>query len=583
MPAMSRLQGIRSWVSARLERYRIRLGRADALLALAVLGAMTGVAAGLAIVGFRLIVEGSQAGFMPGAEPENYEGLSWGWRLALPVIGGLLMAALFRWAGGGLEALGVARVMERMAYHQGHFTLRGFVLQFVGAAVAIVSGHSVGREGPNVFLGAASGSFIGQWLALPNNSIRTLAGCGTAAGIAASFNTPLAGVIFALEVVMNEYTLASFIPVILAAAIATLLSNAVFGSSAAFLVPDFGLEAFHDVLAVIVLGIAAGVVSSAFVDMLQRTAAAARRLKIWWRLMLSGVLMGFLGVAVPAVMGIGYDTLERALAGELLAGTLLLLVLAKMLATTVSVGLGVPGGMIGPALFIGACLGGVVGIGAQSFGASSDMVFFVLLGMGAMMGASLQAPLAALTAMVELTHSPTIIMPGMLAVVIASLTASELFRKESLFIAMLKASGMDYSASPVLQALRRVGVAGVMSTRFVRTQAVVEREKARELLAGEPAWLLIDGPDGPQGLLRAVDLAGHLDGEKGDDPVDLRRIPGERYNVAPVNLQATLQEALETLRRSSAEALYVERMTAPGIRRIYGILTQEMVESTYRV
>ena len=199
-----------------------------------------------------------------------------------------------------------------------------------------------------------------------------------------------------------------------------------------------------------------------------------------------------------------------------------------------------------------------------------------------MMGATLQAPLAALTAMVELAHNPAIIMPGMLAVVIASLTASELFRQESLFITMLKASGMDYRTSPVLQALRRVGVAAVMSGSFVRTPVRIGRDKARELLAGEPAWLLVDVDKGPSMLLRALDLARFLDTDETAEPVDLEEIPGLRHDVGAIHLQATLQEAVDVLNGSSADALYVERMTAPGIHRIYGIITREMVESAYR-
>lgn len=581
---MSRRRAIRNRLADRLERFRIRLGRPDALMPLAALGVLTGVAAGLVIVGFRLIVEGTQAGFLPGGQAENYEGLSWGWRLLLPVLGGVLLAALFRWAGRGQQVLGVAQVMERMAYHQGHFTVRGFALQFVGAAIALISGHSVGREGPHVYLGAASGSFIGQWLALPNNSIRTLAGCGTAAGIAASFNTPLAGVIFALEVVMTEYTLASFIPVVLSAAVATLVSNAVLGADAVFHLNEVSLGALSDVLLVIVLGLAAGVLAAGFNQMLETTARHGRRLAIWWRMLVAGVLVGIAGVMVPEVMGIGYDTLHRLLAGELAVAGLALILALKLLATTASVGLGVPGGMIGPSLFLGACLGGLVGALGQALGVSSDSVLFVLLGMGAMMGASLQAPLAALTAMMELTQMPGIIMPGMLAVVTASLTASEPFGKESLFITMLKASGKDYSASPVLQTLRRVGVAGVMSTRFARTPGRISREQAVELLASEPVWLLIDGERGPRALLRAVDLASHLEATaiEGGADIDLWAIPARRLDVAAIHLQATLQEALDLLRASSAEALFVERMTAPGIRRIYGILTLDMVESAYK-
>ena len=120
------------------EKARIHLARPDALVALALLGVATGVAAGGVIVAFRLLVEGAQAGFLPGGEPENYEGLAWQWRLALPVLGGLVLAVVFRRYGKGFEVLGVARVMERMAYHQGYLTRRGFVLQFIGAALAIV-------------------------------------------------------------------------------------------------------------------------------------------------------------------------------------------------------------------------------------------------------------------------------------------------------------------------------------------------------------------------------------------------------------------------------------------------------------
>ena len=145
MGCMSRRTDKRRKLHDRLERARIRLARPDALLQLALLGILTGLAAGLVIVAFRYLVEGLQAAFLPGGNAENYEGLGWQWRLLLPVLGGVLLAALFRWWGKGIQLLGVARVMERMAYHQGYLTLREFVLQFVGAAVAIASGHSVGR------------------------------------------------------------------------------------------------------------------------------------------------------------------------------------------------------------------------------------------------------------------------------------------------------------------------------------------------------------------------------------------------------------------------------------------------------
>jgi len=215
--------------------------------------------------------------------------------------------------------------------------------------------------------------------------------------------------------------------------------------------------------------------------------------------------------------------------------------------------------------------------------AGLDSGLYALLGMGGMMGASLQAPLAALTAMMELTHSPQLIMPGMLVIVVAGLTASELLHKESLFVAMLKANDMDYSTHPVMQLLRRIGVASVMNQRFKRAERTIAPGEAQELLADSPEWILIQGQGAPVALMPAVDLARYLQEHKDEVMIDLAAIPGQRHEVAAIHLQATLQEALEVLDRQRVDALYVERVTAPGIRRVYGILTRKQIESAYRL
>lgn len=565
----------------------MNLSRSDALLTLAVLGLITGLLAGAVIVAFRLLVEGSQGSFLPGGEVENYEALP-GWlRFTLPVIGGLVIGLIFRWTSGGIHMLGVARVIERLTYHQGYISLRELLLQFVGAALALISGHSVGREGPNVHLGAASGSLLGQRLSLPNNCIRTLVGCGTAAGISASFNTPLAGVIFALEVVMMEYTLASFIPVILAAVSADALSILFLGSDPLFRVPTHALSSLLEMPLVLVLGLAVGVAAAAFIQLYQYIGNQGKDLDFWWRTTLAGIIVGLCSLVMPQVMGVGYDTVNAAMLGELGLGLLLSLVLFKIVASAASGAFGIPGGMIAPSLFIGASVGGAVGVAADMLLPASDINpgFYALLGMGAMMGASLQAPLAGLTAMLELTHSPSVIMPGMLAIVVAALAASELFGKESIFITVLKASGRDYRTNPVLQTLRRIGVASVMRQNFARSDRMLSREQAEPLLADEPEWILIDQDGQPHALIRAVDLARHLQNkeeeEGGIEEIDLMEIPAWREQVLPINLQATLQEALELLNKDPAEALYVERMNVPGISRIYGILTREQIESAY--
>ncbi|MCP5442544.1 MAG: chloride channel protein [Chromatiaceae bacterium] len=571
-----------------LDRHRLRLAHPNALLQLALLGLLTGLLAGAVILLFRLAVEGAQSAFLPDGLPENYEMLPVWFRVLLPILGGVAIGLIFLRFSGGLYLLGVARVMERMSYHQGYLTLRGFLLQFVGAAMAIISGHSVGREGPHVYLGAASGSLLGQYLRLPNNCIRTLVGCGAAAAISASFNTPLAGVIFALELVMMEYTLASFIPVMLAAASANAVSVMVLGSEPAFQIPELHLGTLKEMPLVVLLGVVAGSLSALFVHLLQSLSQLVQKWPFWLRTSCAGVAVGALATLMPQVMGIGYDTVNSALLGEIGYSVLALLLLFKMLATTASVGMGIPGGMIGPALFMGSILGSLFAQIANMLlpDAGFDVGFYAVLGMGAMMGASIQAPLAALTAMIELTFSPQIVMPGMLAVVIAGLTASELFGKESIFSAVLKAAGMDYNADPVTQALRRIGVASVMQRNYARTGAQLSREDARDLLEKEPVWLLVYREHEPIALMQAVDLVRYLqdaDSELTEDMrIDLMVIPGQRFEVAGVNLQANLQEALEILNRKGVDALYVERMTVPGINRIYGVLTRHSVENSYR-
>lgn len=567
--------------AALLDRLRLRLARPDALLSHALLGMLAGLLAGGVIVGFRLAVEGIQAAMLP-LHGENYEALGIGVRLALPLLGALLIAWVLARVARDVGVLGVARVMERMEYHQGYLNLRELVAQFLGAAIAIVSGHSVGREGPHVHLGAASASLFGQGLRLPNNSIRSLSACGVAAAIAASFNTPLAGVIFALEVLALEYSPRGFMPIILAAVSANALSVAVFGSAPVLAVAPFTLGSLADLLPVVLLGIFAGAVSAAYIQALQSMTRLGQSLALTWRLALAGVLSGGCAALVPEVMGLGYDTLNALLAGALPWSFLLILLVAKLIATASSIGLGVPGGTIGPALFLGAVIGNLSAVLSPGEVDATAVSFHALLGMGAMMGASLQAPLAALTAIVELTHNPGVIMPGMLTIILATLTTRQLFGKDSLFLSVLRAKGLDYNASPVVQLLRRSGVASVMNTHFAHCHAELERSEAERLVSEGRDWIIIERAGRPALLMPGIALASALSRLPDAGQINLLDIPAERLELAPVPLQATLQEALDVLQARGVDALRVERTTAPGIQHVYGVLTRGRIESAYR-
>ena len=568
-----------------LENLRTRLAGPDALPQLAALGLATGLLAGGVIMVFRMLIESAQGTFLPGGGTEDYEALSAGLRFLIPTLGGLFIGLLFHFAGG--VQVGVVHVLERLAYNQGHLPLRNALFQFIGAALSIVSGHSVGREGPGIHLGAASGSLLGQGLHLPNNNMQILVASGAAASIAASFNTPLAGVIFAMEVILMEYTIAGFTPVILAAVSATALNRLVFGPEPAFSVPTMQLGSLLELPYLLVMGVVIGALAAAFISLLQRVTVWGRDIPLWWRMTLAGAFTGLCALVVPEVMGIGYDTVNHAMLGQLGLGLLAAIVLFKLVATATALGLGLPGGLIGPTLVIGASAGGVLGLLATGFfpGQVASPGFYAMLGASAMMGATLQAPLAALMALLELTTNTNLILPGMLAVIFSGITSSHLFGRGPVFMTLLRSRGLDYRSDPVAQSLRRVGVAGVYSTAFVRAPREIDRTAAQELLEHAPLWVLVEQDGRPISLLLAADLARLLaaeaEGEAEETPIDLMAIPGQREDVAPIDYRATLQQALEVMNEKNINALYVTASLRARRGGIAGIITRQNVESHY--
>ena len=546
------------------------------------LGLITGIVVGVLIVLFRLYIESTQSLILPSADPENYEELLPHQRLLLSAGGGLLLGVIFYLFYRDTIRVGVIHVLERLNYHEGHLPFRNAVFQFIGGGLSLISGHSLGREGPSIHLGAAAASLLGQKMRLPNNSIRSLVACGSAAAIAASFNTPLAGVIFSMEVIMLEYSISGFIPVILAAVSATAITRLVFAAEPAFIVPALEIASFWELPVIVLMGIIIGGMAAVFIRLTRFMIVRGKKLHIVLRMFLAGVFVGLVAYLAPEVMGIGYDTVDKAILADL--GILLLLWIAvlKLLATAVCVGFSLPAGLIGPTLFIGAMLGGAAGQLIDFIpGISSHPGFYAMLGMGAMMGATLQAPLAALIALLELTGNQHIIFPGMLAIVSANLATRELFGQTSIYRTQMQEIGLDYRNDPFAQSLRRLGVASVMNTNFVLITPTVKRERAMAIIAQKPQWLVIK-TDQVNLLLPAADLARYLE-ESSDEEIDLLEIPSQRLELAPIRQQSTLQQAHKQLRETEAEALYVIRPLGAGADRIYGIVTLQDIERGYQM
>jgi H+/Cl- antiporter ClcA len=578
------LRRLRAALGRVLEDQRLRVSRAEALPQLGVLGIACGLLAGLVMMAFRMVIDLSQGAFLPPGATENYEGLSPELRALLPIAGALVVAAMFQPLPELVRNVGVVHVMERLAHHQGRLPLRNAVVQFIGAAVAIVAGMSVGREGPAIHLGAASASVAGQRLGLPNNGLRILVGCGAAAAIAASFNTPLAGVAFAMEVVLMEYTVIGFAPVILAAVSATAVTHVVYGNAPAFAVPPLDLRSLWELPYVLAMGLIIGVLAAAFVALVDVTARRTAGWPFWIRALLAGVLTGACALPAPEIMGIGYDTVGSALLGNVPATVLIAVVVFKLLATGAAIGMGVPGGLIGPALVIGAAAGGALGFLGQWVAPAnvSPPGFYALIGLGAMVAGTLHAPLAALTAMLELTGNPHIIWPGMLAAIAAYGVSRVVFGQQPVFITLMRARGLDYRNDPIVQSLRRVGIAAAMDLSVAGLPRRVTRAAVDAALARNPGWILVLGARGPEALLPAVDLARQTVEQPDAGAFDLLEVPAVRLQVAPIQLEATLQEAFDAMEATGAEALYVPRPSASAADPAYGIVTRADIDRHYR-
>ncbi len=566
-----------------LEKLRLRLANPDAILLVAVLGMLIGLLAGGIIIGFRLLVEYLQSFYLPSGS-ENYASVDVLFRLLLPTLGGLLIGLLFHFTPAADRHVGIVHVIERLIYYHGYLPLRNALLQFFGAAFSIASGHSVGREGPSVHLGAASGSLAGKWLHLPNNTIRTLVACGIAAAIGASFNTPLAGVIFAMEVVMMEYTIGSFTPVILASFSATMLSREVYGAAPAFVVPALQMGAVHELPVLLATAVAVGLVAAGFITLLRYFSSLLADVPIWFRMALGGLITGLCAVAIPQIMGVSYGAVNDTLLGQLPLWLMLGILALKLLATAAGLGMGLPGGLIGPSMVLGAMVGGSVGLTVSTLvpGEMSSHGFYAMLGMGAMMGATLQAPLAALMALLELTANPNILLPAMLTVIVSGLISKELVGGKSIYLILLEARGLTFRYNPLAQSLHHIGVTSVMSRNFAASERVATRENLRRVMEHSPQWVVVKEDNKPRSLLPGSDLALFLEGETGEgEQVDLMEIPAVRQKLTVVPRHVTLWEALDMLDKAKSNAAYITRGDSSGVG-IYGILTRKDIEATYR-
>jgi CIC family chloride channel protein len=573
----------RKSISTRLNRHtefvRDQMASVDSLPLLTLLGLLTGVLAGGVIVLFRWAVELPLGYFLPG-NFENFEAISSWLHFVLPLSGAILLGLILQKVDKRHHAAGIGHVMDRLQNHQGRMPLGNFVTQFFGGALCLLSGQSVGREGPAVHLGAGSGSLLGQWLKLPTNSLRPLAGCGVAAAIAACFNTPMAGVIFAMEVVVMQYSITGFIPVTLAAVAGATMTRLAFGPEIAFINAQSVMGDLNELPMMVLVGLAVSVFAAAYIRLHSLSCRWALNRAIALRFTLAGLLTACCAIGVPQIMGVGYDTISSAMAGDIGLSLLLIIALVKLLTTSVSLGVGMPGGVVGPLLFIGACVGGAVGMAAQMLipDSASAIGFYVILGMGAMMGATLNAPLASMMAILELTYNSNIIFPSMLVVIVACLMTRWLFRCDGLFQNVLRIQGKFRSTEATEQLLSHTGVRGLMDRHLVESKIQTTLDEATRLLSHHPHWILLLETNQ---LLQPADLHLYLQNITNEQSINLNEIPARRYDLARISADANLYEALTLMNQHQVDVLWVESLT--DNHQPLGIISRNKIDNYYRI
>ncbi len=524
---------------------------------LAIIG---GAASALLVVLFTLTIEEIQQLYL--VKRDNYNSLDKVSRFQLPIIGSLIILLIAWLTGYKYLRTGIPFVLHRLKVAHGIIPFKNTLNQFWGSAVALASGFSVGREGPAVHLGAACSSYLGSALKLPYNSVRTLCACGIAAGIAATFNTPIAAVIFVMEVIMREYKAHIFIPVMLASIVGSLITRSVFDTSHNFeYFNTIALEQQH-YFSLVLLAIALGVLAAVFNKYLVLIVKQSVKYHIVPRLMVAAFITGTLGYLVPGAMGTGTSAIDISLTSDLQLGFLFSLLIAKLLMTMFALGLGIPGGIIGPTLGIGAITGACAGaLMMQVLPGEQLGNDFILMGMAGFMAACLNAPLAALLAVVELSSQLELVLPAMIVITIASIVSRQLCKNESIFTMQLDAQNLLYRKPPIEESLQNIGALAVMKDDLLILEEASARTIIGELLNSHESQLIINKKSTSQTNTLNNYYWAQLDVEVVDEEgEDIEHNLAQKlilHKLIPLSHQATLAEAYLALVEQRSGAVYI--------------------------
>jgi CIC family chloride channel protein len=551
---------------------------------MAVLAVAVGLAGGFGAVGFRYLIDFFQ-NLAYGSSEELLNvvlALPWYLKVWVPAAGGLVVGPLVYFFAREAKGHGVPEVMEAVALKGGVIRKRVVFVKILASAISISTGGSVGREGPIVQIGSAIGSALGQVLKVSQDRMRTLVGCGAAAGIAATFNAPIAGAMFALEVVLGEFGLATFSPIVISSVVATAVSRAFLGDIPAFIVPAYELVSVWEFPMYLVLGIFCAMVGVAFTRGLYRVEDLFDDFKFpeYLKAIIGGMILGAGGFFFPQVLGVGYGAIDLALMQKLAWWLLLVLIVVKILATSITIGSGGSGGIFAPSLFMGAMAGGFFGTVAHQLfpTVTASAGAYSIVGMGAVVSATTHGPLAAILILFEMTGNYKIILPLMLSCIVANLFAGQLM-KESIYTLKLVRRGIDIREGKEVNVLKSMFVKDVMN-RDVETIAegsALEEMTDKISKSKFNSFPVLDAGNKLAGILSFNDYSEAIFDEDLKGLVVARDLASE--NVVTVSVDDDLYTALGKISRKDFSTLPVVSPDDPA--ELVGIVTRRDIIGAY--
>ncbi len=481
---------------------------------------LVGLGAGFGAIIFRWLINSfTSLAFEGGRQAFAFLGRYY--VLLVPAIGGLFVGPMIYRFAREAKGHGVPEVMEAVALKGGRIRPIVVVIKALASSICIGTGGSAGREGPIVQIGSALGSTVGQALRMSDDRIRTLVACGAAGGIAATFNAPVAGVIFALEIILGEFTVAHFSTVVISSVTASVIARIFLGDVPAFAVPEYALRSPWELPLYVVLGAIAAPVGVAFIRMLYRIEDIfdAWNFPEYLKPVIGGLGVGAIGLFAPQVFGVGYEAIETVLHNNTVLSTVGLLLLAKVLATSLTLGSGGSGGVFAPSLFMGAMLGG--GFGDLVHRWRPDLVAqpgaYALVGMAAVFAAGARAPITAIIILFEMTGDYRIILPLMLSTVVATLLAQRM-ESESIYTMKLSRRGIRLEHGHDIDVMQSVLVSEVMTTELQPVRADMSLNELAERFRGDRrhAFPVVDETGKLYGIVSLQDLERTLTKENGD-------------------------------------------------------------------